>query len=88
MSEVSQLCQIAAVLHICVVFFFSVFHQSTHRPTCVSAQAVFARGISAVWENYICVGEYCINAGSYKMRFKKTQLCYVCFLEVFHLVRF
>lgn len=27
---------------------------------CVSAQAVFARGISAVWQNYICVGRYSI----------------------------
>ena len=28
---------------------------------CVPAQAVFARGISAVPENYICVGKYEVN---------------------------
>lgn len=28
---------------------------------CVPAQAVFARGISAVWENYICVGKYWVT---------------------------
>lgn len=28
---------------------------------CVSAQAVFARGISAVWQNYICVGRYSLT---------------------------
>lgn len=28
---------------------------------CVPAQAVFARGISAVWQNYICVGRYSVT---------------------------
>lgn len=40
---------------------------------CVSAQAVFARGISAAWENYICVGEYLFTAGNFKMRFQKIK---------------
>lgn len=28
---------------------------------CFPAQAVFARGISAVWQNYICVGRYWVT---------------------------
>lgn len=53
MSHVSQLCQTLLFYVFCV--------------SCVSAQAVFARGISAVWENYICVGEYLLNVGIFKM---------------------
>lgn len=58
MSYVFWLCQTATVLQICVIQFR---YKHSQNLTCVSAQAVFARGISAVWENYICVGKCCIE---------------------------
>lgn len=39
----------------------------------VPEQAVFARGISAVWENFICVGKYrnTDNSSTYILKSKK-----------------